>query len=419
MKYWRVVAGSLALLVAAGNASADLEITITSGVERGIPIAIVPFSDPGEPPLPQDVAAVIKADLVRSGRFEAREQADFLAMPHEAAQVKFKNWQLIKVDAVVVGRVRASGGGNYSVQFQLLDAYKGSQLAGYRYQVSAGQLRRVAHQIADIIYEKMLNQPGAFDTRIAYVTAQGQAPRQQYLLYLADSDGYNPRSILESSEPIMSPAWSPDGRYLAYVSFEKKRSMVFVQDIAARTRKRIAAFDGLNSAPAWAPNGRELALVLSRDGNPEIYRYTLASGALARLTRHHAIDTEPAWSPDGRSLVFTSDRAGTPQLYRMDKDGNNVERLTFQGRYNTRPMFSADGQTLTLVHGEQGSGSTRVAVLHLASRALHALTGGPYDESPSFAPNGQMILYASERDGRGVLAAVSTDGRVQQQLKFQ
>ncbi len=415
-RFLSILAGVL-LLAWYVSANAILTIEITKGVEAGMPIAIVPFSwnDGGKPP--QALANIIEADLARSGRFDSLPRKDFLSTPHDDSQVKFKDWRLIKAEALVVGKIRQLTGGKYQVQFQLFDVFKGSQLAGYRYTVPAKQLRRVAHQISDIIHEKLTGEPGAFDTRIAYVTMEKTNNGRRFLLRVADSDGFNPKTILESTEPLMSPAWSPDGSRLAYVSFEKRRSMIYVQNVVDGRRTRIADYNGLNSAPAWSPDGKRLALVLSRNGNPEIYVMDLSTKEIRRLTRHHAIDTEPTWSPDGKSIVFTSDRSGKPQIYRMTANGRNVERLTFEGKYNARPMYSADGKMLALVHANKGK--YHIAVLYLENRALHILTNTALDESPSFAPNGRMILYATERQGRGVLSAISSDGRVQQLLKFQ
>jgi TolB protein len=405
------------VLAWASAAQAILTIEVTKGVEAGLPIAIVPFewTGPGQPP--QVVADVIEADLVRSGRFDSIPRSDFLSQPHDASEINFKDWRLLKAEALVVGRVRALGPDTYQVQFQLMDVYKGGQLAGYRYTVPGARLRKLAHQISDIIYEKLTGEPGAFDTRIAYVTVEQNAGKRRFLLQIADSDGYNPQTVLDSPEPIMSPAWSPDGRSLAYVSFENRRPIVFTQNLFTRQRVRLAAFQGINSAPAWSPDGRKLALVLSKDGNPEIYVMDAATKALTRLTRNLAIDTEPAWSPDGRSIVFTSDRSGRPQIYRMRADGSDVRRLTFEGDYNGRASFSPDGKMLVLVTGE--GGRFAIGVLHLRNNALQRLTSTALDESPSFAPNGRMILYATERQGRGVLAVISPDGRAEQTLKFQ
>ncbi len=404
----------LGIMLWSMSAHAVLTIEITQGVEAGLPIAVVPFGgEAGKPG--QGIADIVEADLMRSGRFNALPRKDFLGRPHTDAEVKFKDWRLLKSEALVVGKMQPAGG-RHQVQFQLLDVFKGTQLTGFRYTVPADKLRTVAHQIADVIYEKLMGEPGAFNTRIAYVTVERKQKRPKFLLQVADSDGYNARTILESWEPLMSPAWAPDGNRLAYVSFEGKRSMIFVQNLVDGKRTKVADFTGINSAPAWAPDGTRLAITLSRDGNPEIYVLDLQTKALTRLTQHASIDTEPAWSPDGRHLVFTSDRSGRPQLYRMAASGGNAERLTFDGDYNARGSYSADGKLLTLV--TRANGNYKIAAFNLESRALQVLTDTTLDESPSFAPNARMILYATERQGRGVLAAVSSDGRVKQVLKL-
>jgi TolB protein len=304
------------------------------------------------------------------------------------------------------------------VQFRLYDVFKGSQIAGFRYTVGAGMLRSVAHQISDIIYEKITGEPGAFNTRIAYVTREAPpGVKPVYKLQVADSDGFNPQTVARSPESLMSPAWSPDGKRLAYVSFEDKRSKVYIQNMTDGRRTMVAEFTGINGAPAWSPDGRSLALTLSRDGNAEIYVMQLDTRALRRLTRDPAIDTEASWSPDGRDIVFTSDRAGTPQIYRMSASGGAAERLTFEGDYNARSSYAADGKSITFISRSQGG--FRVAVLRLDNRTAQVLTETSLDESPSFAPNGRMIIYATEVRGRGVLASVSADGRVRQLFKLE
>lgn len=412
-----VIVSAVLLAAFVHSARAQLTIEITKGVEAGIPIAVVPFQWNGAAPPPAAVADVVEADLVRSGRFDATAREDFLETPHDNTEINYKNWRLLKAEALVVGRVRAAAPGRYEVRFQLMDVYKEKQLAGYQFVVDESKLRKVAHQISDIVYEALTGKPGAFDTRIAYVTVQNEASAGvRYFLMVADSDGYGAREILSSTHPIMSPAWSPNGERLAYVSFEGGRSMVYVQEVSSGRRTRLADHEGLNSAPAWSPDGARLALTLSRDGNPEIYVMEVAGGALRRLTNHGAIDTEPAWSPDGRSIVFTSDRAGKPQIYRVPVSGGEPQRLTFEGAYNARASFSPSGDRLVMVTN-QGDGY-RIGVFYLDSRAVQVLTDSNLDESPSFAPNGDMILYASQVGGRGVLAAVSSDGRVKQRLRF-
>lgn len=404
-------------LICCFDAKGALEIEITQGVEAGIPIAVVPFEWAGAGVPPQVISDIIEADLKRSGRFETIDRNDFLSMPHDHTQVNFKDWRLIKAEALVVGRVQQIGDEQYQVEFRLFDVFKAKQIGGFRYKIPARALRKLAHQISDLIHLKLTGDRGAFDTRIAYVTVERSANQTRFLLRVADSDGYGPVTILESREPILSPSWSPDGQQLAYVSFEKRRSMIFTQRLRDGHRQLVASFQGVNGAPAWAPDGRTLAVVSSQSGNAEIYTLDIASKKLTRLTNHLAIDTEPAFSPDGRHLVFTSDRAGRPQIYRMRRDGSGVERLTFEGIYNARASYASDGKRLALVTN-QGRGY-RIGVLHIDSKGLLVLTNSSLDESPTFAPNGAMVLYATQQGGRGVLSAVSADGRVKQVLRFQ
>jgi TolB protein len=407
----------LCLVLASTSADAVLTIEITQSADAGIPIAVVPFSWQGEAKPKDTVSDIITMDLARSGRFSIVPKQNHLSTPHSNEEVVFKDWRVSKAEALVIGSVRQVPSGKYEITFRLYDVFRQQQLAGYRYTVEGEILRTVAHQVADIIYEKLTGERGAFNTRIAYVTREDTPQGVVYKLQVADSDGYNPTTVLKSREPMLSPAWSPDGKRLAYVSFESGRSKIYIQGVADEKRDLIADFPGINGAPAWAPDGRRLALTLSKDGNPEIYVIDLDTRRLQRLTKNGVIDTEPAWSPDGREIVFTSDRAGKPQIYRMRSDGSKVERLTFEGDANLRPSYSANGETVTMV--TQVNGRYHIGILNLKDKTLQILSETPLDESPSFAPNGRMILYATSVDGRGVLASVSADGRVRQLYRLE
>ncbi|MDH5633232.1 MAG: Tol-Pal system beta propeller repeat protein TolB [Gammaproteobacteria bacterium] len=414
--FWKAILVPVLLIVSL-PARAVLQIEITQSGEGGLPIAVVPFSWEGKGKPPQVVSDIVSSDLARSGKFTVLDNRKFISRPTSDRDVVFKDWRMIKAEALVIGTVRQAGENQYQVEYRLYDVFKQAQLAGYRYTVTAELLRLAAHQVSDVIYAKLMGESGAFATRIAYITKKEIQPgRAEYRLQIADSDGYGPVTAVTSREPLMSPAWSPDGNQIAYVSFEGKRSMVYIQEVATGKRERIAQFQGINSAPAWSPDGRRLALTLSKDGSPDIYIRDVATGRLERVTTHGAIDTEPAWSPDGRYLVFTSDRAGGPQIYQMDLERRELKRLTFEGDYNARASYSVDGKRLTLVTRERGR--YHVGVLNLDGLSLQILTDSQLDESPSFAPNGRMVLYATELHGRGVLASVSSDGRVRQTFRF-
>ena len=410
--------GLLLLLLFAGTAQAALTIEITQGVEGALPIAVVPFGWSGDTgTAPVNIAAIISADLSRSGRFEPLPDSDLVAHPTDPKQVLFHNWRMVNVDNLVIGKISQTTPGQYTVQFQLIDILRGKQIAGYSFPAAHQDMRQVAHHIADLIYEELTGERGAFNTRVAYITTSGPVSNRRYTLVVADSDGYHPQTILTSKQPLMSPSWSPDAKQIAYVSFEKKTAEIYVQEVVTGSRRKLASFRGINGAPRWSPDGRRLALTLSRDGNPEIYTMDLKSKALNRLTTNSAIDTEPCWSPDGTSIVFTSSRGGSPQLYRMSSAGGKATRLTFDGKYNADADFSPDGRKLAMVHRE--SGGYRIAVLDLESGALRVLTDGQQDESPSFSPNGSIIIYATGEGSREVLAAVSVDGRFRQRLSLQ
>ena len=411
-----ILAVSMLALSLSGVRAVALTIEITKGADGGIPIAVVPFKWQGQSALPVEVGDIIAADLYRSGQFNPLPVDDFLSRPSDNSEVKYKDWRLIKAVNLVVGRVTQMGTDRYAVRFQLFDVFRERQLAAFLWKVTGSDLRKTAHQISDKVYEALTGRPGAFDSRIAYVTLLRTASKgSEYQLMVADADGYNPKQILRSPDPILSPAWAADGAWLAYVSFEDGRSKIFVQNLNTGARKKLAEFPGINGAPAWSPDGKHMAMTLSRDGNPEIYVMHIASGSLRRLTNHSSIDTEAAWSPDGRHLVFTSDRAGRPQIYRISAAGGRAERLTFEGKENARASYDRAGKHLTLVTNH-GNGD-QIGVFSLPTGSLEILTDGRLDESPTFAPNGAMILYAAQRGGSGLLSAVSADGRVRQVLR--
>ena len=399
--------------------AAVFTIEITSGTTARIPIAIVPFSLVGGNSGEQQPADIIESDLGLSGQFELIPRTSFLSMPDDLESISFKDWRLIKSEAMVVGEVIHLENDQYEVRFRLVDVFREAQLVGHRFMVKARQMRKLCHQISDIIYQTLTGKTGAFDTRIAFVAVQGTDDDRQYYLQVADSDGWNAKTILESKHPILSPSWSPDGGRLAYVSFEDRHSVIFVQNLRTGKRNRVAKFKGLNSAPAWSPDGSMLALTLSKDGNSEIYIYDFAEGNLRRLTRNPAIDTEPSWSPDGNSIIFTSGRGVGPQIYQMPATGGQAGRLTFQGNYNTNASYSPDGKSIVMITN-QGNGY-RVGIYSTETRTIQELTDSRADESPSFAPNGDMIIYATKQNGKNVLATVSADAndQVQRILKHQ
>jgi TolB protein len=397
------------------QAKAELVIEITGGTEAALPIAIVPFGSEGFD-APEDISQVILNDLARSGRFAPLPKQDLISLPHQKSEINFQDWRLLRSEGLLIGSVSSQDGETYQVQFQLFDVYNGQQLAGKRYQVPVSGLRRLAHQISDIVYEKLTGEQGVFSTRLAFVTAiKNTDGTKRFALQVSDADGANPRTVLQSKQPILSPSWSPDGEKLAYVSFENGNAEVFVQEMRSGKRNSVAAFNGLNTAPNWSPDGKKLAITLSKGGNAEIYVLELSSGTLSRVTHNsQAIDTEAVWMPNGKELLFTSDRGGRPQIYRVPATGGRASRVTFEGSYNASPDISPDGKLLTMVHVQNGR--FYIAVQELESGAVQVLTKSGRDESPSFAPNGRMILYATEQNGKGVLAAVSVDGGFHQRL---
>ena len=397
------------MLAFAPLTQAELTIDITESSDSGTPVAVVPFATSGAP---VDVSSVINADLARSGYFKMLAEQYMRSRPNSASAVNFPEWQALNQNYLVVGQVGGGAGGQYNVQFQLLDVMKSGQLLGYQMNSSAADLRRTAHQISDLIFEKLTGKKGAFSGRIAYVTNNGH----QSQLQVADTDGFSPQTITTSQEPLMSPSWSPDKSKIAYVSFERKTAAIYVQILATGERKRVAEFPGINGSPAWSPDGTKLALTLSKDGSPDIYTLDLNTGGLNKLTKGYSIDTEPVWSPDGGNIIFTSDRGGKPQLYMVSSSGGGEKRITFSGDYNARASFSPNGKSIAMVHGN--GGDYRIGVMDVGSRSINVITTGPADESPSFAPNGEMVIYAAKKGGTAYLSAVSLDGKMQQRLGF-
>lgn len=403
----KAILGSLVFLASlCGKAGAALDIEIVGGAAQQIPIAVVPFAQAQS----ENLATIINADLRRSGLFRALETRGVANQPHDAAEVKYPEWAALQAQALVVGKVEQQANNRLKVTFRLLDVLKQTPLAGLEYDVTPAQLRGTAHKIADAIYEKMTGEKGVFATRISYIVKQGS----RFQLQVADADGGNPQTVLSSSEPIISPAWSPDGTKLAYVSFEKKKPVIFVQSLVTGQRQVLANFKGNNSAPSWSPDGSRLAIVLTHGANSQVYLINADGTGLKQLSHSSAIDTEPEWSPDGKWIYFTSDRGGSPQIYRMSPLGGDAQRVTFEGSYNVSPHFSPDGKLLTYIRRE--AGRFRVAQQELSTGQVQLLSESAQDESPSFAPNGRMILYATNINGRGVLSIVSADGRTRQRL---
>jgi len=389
-------------------AAAQLTIEVTgAGAERR-PVAILPFA--GEAALGTEISAVVRADLERSGLFRALELPRLDPPLTENSAISYVEWRARLADALVAGSVAPRADGRFEARFRLHDVVKGRDLGGVAYVLERTQARATAHRIADYVYERLTGEKGVFSTKIAYVVKRGS----RYELQIADADGAHAQALLVSNEPILSPAWSPDGKRIAYVSLQTKKPVVYVQHVEVPKQEVVANFRGSNSAPAWAPDGRRLAVTLSRDGGSQLYLINADGTGVRRLTTSNAIDTEPSFSPDGRYIYFTSDRGGSPQIYRLPAEGGEAQRLTFTGSYNATPRPSPDGRSLAFV--TRTNGKFRIALMDLATGQVQLLTDGERDESPSVAPNGRMILYATVVDGRGVLAAVSADGRVRQRL---
>lgn len=394
-----------------------LEIDPVRGSASALPIAVIPFDYLGVQVAPDtDLAAVVRADLNRSGSFRALADRDLVERPLRQSDVNFGTWRLLKQDYLLIGRILDDPAGGYRTEFELFDVAKQERMLGLALNGRPGNMRDVAHQVADHVYEAILGTRGAFWTRMAYITAVGTGRNTTYSLMIADADGYNPQTVVRSREPLLSPAWSRDGRRLAYVSFERGASSIYIQEISSGAREVVASFKGINGAPAFSPDGSKLALTLSRSGNPEIYLMDLSTRALTQLTHHWSIDTEPVFTPDGNNILFTSDRGGKPQIYQVPITGGDAQRVTFSGQYNARASVEPGGR----IAMAQGAGNVyRIAVLDRgfgSGGETRLISPGNLDESPSFAPNGSMILYATRENQRGVLYVVSADARVRQRL---
>lgn len=405
-----VITVNILFCLLAGKVQAQLSIEISGVGARQIPLAVAPFQ--GEPGMPQEISKIISTDLNSSGLFKLVDAGNPSPALHETAIVSYTDWKSRGADALVTGSMTRLADGRFDVRLRLLDTVKQINLGIQTYAVPASALRLTAHRMADFIYEKLLGEPGVFSTRMAYVTKQ----TNRFELQIADIDGQNPQSALISREPIISPTWSPDGSRLAYVSFESRKPVIYVHQIATGQRVPVANFKGSNSAPAWSPDGKQLAVVLSRNGLQQIYLINADGSNLRRLTQSSGIDTDPFFSQDGQFIYFTSDRGGSPQVYRQPTAGGDATRVTFRGDYNVRARLSPDGTQLTYVTRREGA--YRLALLDLSSSTERLLTETSNDDSPSFSPNGRFILYETKQGRADVLAMVSTDGRVRQKIRL-
>ena len=402
----------LGLVMLVGSVQAADPLVISQGADRATPIAVVPFGWQGGSVLPEDMSQIIGNDLRNSGYFEPIPRQNMISLPTQASEVIYRDWKALGAQYVLVGNI-VPNGGRLQVQYALFNVNTEQQVMTGNVGGGTEQLRDMAHHIADQSFEKLTGVKGAFSTRLLYVTAERMgANNTRYTLQRSDYDGARAVTLLQSREPILSPSFAPDGRRIAYVSFEQRRPRIFVQHIDTGRREQITNFEGLNGAPAWSPDGNRLAFVLSRDGNPEIYVMDMGSRQMRRITNHYAIDTEPFWGKDGQTLYFTSDRAGRPQIYKTNINSGAVERVTFVGNYNANPKLSADEKTLVMIHRQEGFTVFKVAAQDLETNRLRILSDTSLDESPTVAPNGTMLIYATRQQGRGVLMLASTNGRV-------
>jgi len=404
----RLIAYILLLGAVPLAARAQLTIEIVGGGGSTVPISIVGFEN--ESTFPLGITGIVGADLTRSGLFRLVDASGIVPRPSRATDVRIPEFRARGADAVVVGSMLPVGDNRIDVRFALIDAVKQVELASMSYVVTQQQFRATAHKIADIIYEKITGDVGVFSTRIAYIAKQGA----RYQLQVADADGFGPQTIVTSNEPLLSPAWAPDGTRIAYVSLENRKPVVYIQSLSTGQRQVLANFRGSNSAPAWSPDSRRLAVTLTKDGGSQLYLINADGSGVQRLMTSNGIDTEASFTPDGQGLLFTSDRGGSPQIYRLSLGSHAVERLTYEGSWNVAPRASPDGKSFVFMRRE--GGRFQIAIQDFATRQVQILTAGPQDESPSIAPNSKLILYAAEQGGRGILAAVSSDGRVKQRI---
>ena len=400
---------------------ASLTIDVTLWLDNATPISVVPFEWRGTGKEPLHMTDVVSGDLQRSGRFAPMAEKNMIELPHDGREVNYATWRNLKMKYLVVGKMQMLGNDSYQLQFQLMDVDQGKQVIGHSFQATGSQLRRLSHHISDLIYEAITGERGAFDTYLAYITVlRDKKGKSTYQLAISDSDGYNEQILLTSHMPILHPAWSPDSKQLAYISYASGRPQIYVQNIYTKQTQQLTNFPGSSLSPAWSPNGRRMAMALSKDGNSEIYIMDLITRQLYRITNNYAIDVEPTWTPDGRNLIFMSDRGGRAQLYRVAVGDTGPlgtpTRITFDGTENMRPDVSPNGKSLAMVNNT--GGRYRIAVLDLETEQLSILSDGYLDDSPSFSPNGSMIIYSTQLDGKGVLAVVSADGHASQKLRF-
>jgi TolB protein len=401
--------------------SQQLVIQITQGVDNPIPIAIVPFEWQGFGVLPENITDVVNSDLRNSGEFSPLDEKNMLSFPHQESEVYYRDWRLLGSDYILVGKVNRSANSNLiEVQYELFDVVREMRMVGEVISGTEAQLRDISHQISDVVFEKITGVRGAFATKILYITSQRLSDKvTNYQLNLADADGGRPQVLLQTQEPIMSPTWSPDASQIAYVSYEREsKSRIFIQNLRTGAREQLTDYPGINGAPAWSPDGTKMAMVLSKDGNPDIFVMDLRSRALQKVTTHFALDTEPSWTPDSKAILYTSEQGGEnrPQVYQVTLDTGWSERVTFEGTYNSEAALLPDGANMVMIHRENVRDDYHVAIQNLERGNIRILTSSQLDESPTIAPNASMIMYASKSGGRGILNAVSIDGRVKYQL---